>query len=170
MAYIGGKLKPWFDTSPIDGAIKNAVRLGVEHANSLAAEYTPVETGDLKKSWKTSRAHKTVGTNYPGSGYGAEWYTEVEYAPYVEHGTGLWGPEHKKYLIMPKTPGGKLHWVAPGGGDVYASKVMHPGSPGHFMLSKSAAKLELEMEAITKPAFDNWAREQAKVNPYAVTA
>lgn len=168
MAYIGGKLTPWFDTGPISGAIKDAVRLGAEHAKHLAAEYTPVETGDLRKSWKTSRAHKVIGTVLLGTGYGAEWYTDVEYAPYVEHGTGLWGPEHRKYLIVPKKPGGMLHWVGPGGHDIYAKAVMHPGSPGHHMLAKSAAKLELDLEAVTFPAFELWARHTAEQNPWAV--
>lgn len=167
MAYIGGKLEPWFDTGPIERALKEAVRLGTAHAKDLAEEYSPVDTGDLKKSWKTSHAHKVIGTSYPGTGYGAEWYTEVEYAPYVEHGTGLWGPEHRKYLILPKEPGGSLHWVGPGGEDIYASHVWHPGSPGAHMLSKSAAKLEVEMVKVTAPAFDMWATETAHQNPWA---
>jgi hypothetical protein len=167
MAYIGGKLHPWFDTGPINGAIKNMVRLGVRFGKEQAAKATPVETGDLKRSWKESRAHKVVGTTYPGAGYGAEWYTEIDYAPYVEHGTGLWGPEHRKYLILPKTPGGTLHWVGADGADVFAKSVMHPGSEGHHMLAESAAKLEVEIEGIVRPALSNWARETARQNPYA---
>lgn len=168
MPYEGGKLAPWFDTGPIDNALKNMARLGVRRGKELAVENTPVETGDLKRSWKESRAHKVVGSTYPGSGYGAEWYTEISYAPYVEHGTGLWGPEHRKYMILPKTPGGTLHWVGADGQDVYAKSVMHPGSPGAHMLALSAAKLEFEMDYVLKPALSQWARETEHQNPWAV--
>jgi hypothetical protein len=168
MPYIGGKLAPWFDRGPITPTLKNMARLGAHRGRELAERFTPVDTGDLKRSWKESRAHKVVGSTYPGSGYGASWYTEVDYAPYVEHGTGLWGPEHRKYLILPKKPGGVLHWVDAGGHDVFAAKVLHPGSPGAHMLAKSAARLEMSLESVLRPALRNWARVTEHQNPYAV--
>lgn len=168
MPYIGGKLEPWFGDKPIDSALRNMARLGVRRGKELTIGKTPVETGDLKASWKESHAHSVIGTQYPGMGYGASWYTEVDYAPYVEHGTGLWGPEHKKYLILPKTPGGTLHWVGAGGEDVFSKGVMHPGSPGAHMVANAAAELELELETVLRPALKNWARETEHQNPYAV--
>ena len=40
----------------------------------------------------------------------------MEYAPYVNYGTGLWGPEHRKYLIEPIEPKKALSWIDPVGG------------------------------------------------------
>ena len=52
---------------------------------------TPVDTGFLKRSWKTSR--QVLGV----------WILEnfAPYASFVEEGTGLFGPRKKK--IVPKT-------------------------------------------------------------------
>lgn len=165
--YIGGKLAPWFDDRHINPTLRNMARLGARAGREFAQEETPVETGDLKRSWKEGRPHKVAGTSFPGTGYGAEWFTEIEYAIHVEHGTGLWGPEHRKYLILPKKPGGALHWVGKGGEDVFAAVVLHPGSPGAHMLAKSATELEISMESILRPALSNWARVTERQNPFA---
>lgn len=166
--YLGGRLSPWFSDAPVGPALRNMARLGVRRGKELTIGKTPIDTGDLKASWKESRAHRVVGTHYPGMGYGASWYSEVDYAPYVEHGTGLWGPEHRKYLILPKTPGGTLHWVDGSGIDVFAKGVLHPGSPGAHMVAQAAAQLELEMESVVRPALENWAKVTERQNPYAV--
>ena len=168
MAYIGGKLAPWFDSAYITVTLRNMARLGARRGRELTEAHTPIETGDLLKSWKESGVQKVIGAVIPGTGYGASWYSELEYAPYVEHGTGLYGPEHKKYLIVPKTPGGTLHWVGAGGGDVFAKAVMHPGSPGAHMVAKGAAELEAGLEAVLRPALSNWARVTEHQNPTAV--
>lgn len=71
---------------------------------------------------------------------GAE--TEVDYAPYVEEGTGLWGPTGAPYEIKPIDPLGVLHWVVAGGEHVFAKRVMHPGSPGQHMFAIGIAMAE----------------------------
>lgn len=98
-------------------------------------------------------------------------YTEVEYAPYVEEGTGLWGPEHRKYRITPKKPGGWLSWIARDyyvrkdgsvtkpGDRVFAKEVLHPGSPGQHMLAIGQHMTEAEFEQIADPALNRWARD-----------
>lgn len=83
--------------------------------------------------------------------------THVEYAPYVEHGTGLWGPRHAKYEIKPKTPGGTLAWPDRHTGKmIFAKRVMHPGSPGAHMFAIGVAVTEHEFDRIVKPALDRW--------------
>ena len=73
----------------------------------------------------------------------------MEYAPYVEDGTGLWGPKHAKYEIKPKRPGGWLRWIDPMTGDpVFARRVMHPGWPGNHMFAIGAALTEQEFDAV----------------------
>lgn len=78
---------------------------------------------------------------------------------HVEHGTGLWGPEHKRYLIEPKKPGGWLSWVQ-GGERVFRKRVWHPGSPGQFMMQAAAARTEATADEVMSPAALKWARLQ----------
>jgi len=166
MAYIGGKLAPWFDSDPNPRAIRNMIRVGVTEAAEIAATNTPVDTGDLRDNWQTSRAVRTM--TFIGLGWQAEWYNDTDYAAYVNDGTGLYGPEHRKYLIVPKTPGGTLHWVDRATGqDRFASYVMHPGSPGNHMLEISANWLEATWERLVRPVMRNWTREVERQNPWA---
>lgn len=73
--------------------------------------------------------------------------TEVDYAPYVEEGTGLWGPSGAKYEIKPRTPTGVLSWIdRETGKRIFAKRVMHPGSPGQHMFAIGAAMAEHEFE------------------------
>ncbi len=63
-----------------------------------AQKLAPVDTGRLKNSiYFTGRGEfkYVIGTN-------------VVYAIYIEKGTGKFGPYHKTYEIVPKTPGGVL--------------------------------------------------------------
>lgn len=155
MGYVGGELAPAFRQDSTDRALKNMARLGVREAREITEKNTPVETGDLRASWEVSPVRPMVSeAGLPG--VGATWYTELEYAPYVEHGTGLWGPEHKKYLIEPKIPGGVLHFVGNGGQDVFTRRVWHPGSPGQHMVAIAAAMVEHTFHQIVRPALNWW--------------
>lgn len=86
-----------------------------------------------------------------GLAYESGTETDVEYAPYVENGTGLWGPARAKYEIRPKNPDGWLRFHDASGNVIFAKRVMHPGSPGSHMFARGTAKTEEE--------FHNWARE-----------
>jgi hypothetical protein len=148
----------------------NMVRVGISYAKEIAVTNTPVLTGHLKAEWKESPADHFLKTmTFLGLGWQGSWYNDVEYALYVDEGTGLYGPEHRKYLILPKTPGGTLHWVDKlTGKDVYAKRVLHPGSPGHHMLQTSADALEVNWVGLMRPVLDNWAHQVERQNPYAV--
>lgn len=166
MPYIGGKLAPWFDEEPNHRAMRNMVKIGVAYAKGVAEKNTPVETGDLRKGWQTTNPVPVI--DFLGYGWEGEWKNEVSYAPFVNYGTGLWGPEHRKYLILPKRPGGSLHWVDKlTGEDRFAKWVMHPGSPGNHMLEISAGMLEATWERLVKPVLRNWSREVETQNPWA---
>lgn len=116
---------------------------------------------------------------YAPSGEGMAWesgaFTEVYYAPFVEEGTGLWGPEHQKYKIEPKTPGGVLAFFArmttPEGSPllsgnpnanlvhgqmVFARYVMHPGSPGQHMFAIGVQMAEMELPAVGAEGLRVW--------------
>jgi hypothetical protein len=106
-------------------------------------ENTPVKTGNLRTSFYRLPTEKI------DSRYESRVRTDVEYAPYVNYGTGLWGPEHRKYLIEPIEPKKALSWIDPvGGGRVFAAHVWHPGSQGAHMLEAGAAKVEAELGEI----------------------
>jgi hypothetical protein len=106
-------------------------------------ENTPVRTGVLRESWLRTP------TENIGNRYETHVRTEVDYAPYVNYGTGLWGPEHRKYLIEPIPPNQLLSWRDPvSGRRAYARYVWHPGSPPAHMIEYGAAKTESELGTI----------------------
>lgn len=156
MPYIGGALADLYDEAPTRRALVKMADRGTDRLAELIELHTPVDTGNLKGSWK-----KTPLVIKPGfhTRYERRVFTEVEYAPYVEHGTGLWGPKHAKYLIVPKKPGGVLHWIGPGGESVFATRVWHPGSPGAHMVVKGVADVEAAFALILDPVLHEWARE-----------
>lgn len=168
MAYVGGFLSPWFQDDPNERAMRNMVRVGLAEAQEIAVTNTPKLTGDLRDHWQISD-HIGRAMTFLGLGYEGDWFNDLEYAPYVNYGTGLYGPEHRKYLIVPKNPDGVLHWVDRlTGEDRFAKAVLHPGSPGNNMLEISAAWLEAKWTRLVRPVLNNWAREVERQNPYAV--
>lgn len=133
---------------------------GVDRLRENIEINTPVDTSALRSSYKlrpidygpvqTKRMLEMAWT----SGV----YTEIEYAEYVERGTGLWGPSHAKYRIVPKNPGGLLHWVTPTGLSVFAKEVWHPGSPGAAMFRIGALLTEHEADEWAHRALREWER------------
>lgn len=175
MAYRGQLLSGWFQdrapTAEHRACRRMAKRMG-EVTTARVRELTPVGEknpfdprqaayvpGHLKASIREKPVVETVGARGERvfeSGAG----TDVEYAPFVEHGTGLWGPFHAKYLIVPKKPGGFLLWYdIQTGRPMFRHRVMHPGSPGHHMFALGVAAAEHEFNAEAEPFAFAWARE-----------
>jgi len=167
MGYSGGKLQPWFGSAPVDTFLKAAVVMVATQGREIAEKNTPIETGDLRAAWESDKRPRRA-VSFVGVGWKASWSNSVEYAQHVNYGTGLYGPEHKKYLILPKKPGGTLHWVDKSGVDLYAGGVMHPGSPGNFMLEISADYVEATWQRIVRPALKVWTKQMERQNPYAI--
>jgi hypothetical protein len=115
---------------------------------------TPKKTGKLAGSWR-----KTAVEAGP-DGWMVSVETDVDYAPFVENGTGLYGPKHAKYLIKPKKPGGTLRFVVDGK-VVFAKYVWHPGSKGHYMMARALNELEAAIETgmATDLELERWVRE-----------
>lgn len=189
MGYEGDKLEDLIDD--LDKASKRAghrlaERFAGRGQKNIEAN-TPVATYHLRHSYRRTPIkygqEATLGyTSVRWSAYA--WtgtvYTEVEYAPYVEMGTGLWGPKRKKYKIEPKKPGGVLVFTpyqrTPKGGvilDVQGAPlksgapvavrfVMHPGSPGHHMFKLGAVLTEAEHAEWSREPMRLWKLEVEK--------
>lgn len=167
MPYVGGKLAPWFDDGPVKTFMRTAPVVVAKEGREIAEKNTPVDTGELRASWESDDRARRAAT-FIGLGYEASWMNDLEYAPYVNYGTGLYGPEHRKYLILPKKPGGTLHWVdRVTGQDVFAAYVWHPGSPGNYMLEISADFIEATWDKLVQPLLRVWARQMERQNPWA---
>lgn len=164
MSYEGGKLRPWFDTTPNRRAAKRMAEKGGDQMLKRTEHHTPVDTAHLRQSWR--RKPVLIIANERGERvYQSGVETDVDYAPYVEYGTGLWGPKHAKYEIKPKHPDGWLHWIDPHTGDsVFAKRVMHPGSPGAHMVAIAVAETEAGLDALLAPILREWAREVERQN------
>jgi hypothetical protein len=162
VSYRGGKLRPWFAAGGTRETARKLAEDGGKRMTELVEVKTPIDSGHLKESWKTIPVHVTAAaTDHTVYESGVE--TDVEYAPYVEHGTGLWGPKHMKYPIRPKKPGGVLHFFVDGH-EVFTTLVMHPGSPGAHMVAESAGVLEAGLAVAVEPELHLWAEKTEKQN------
>jgi hypothetical protein len=145
--YVGGSLVSLFDEEPqaaTNLAMRRMAERGGDRMVDLTVQNTPIDKGNLRSSWYQIPTHKTHFAVWDA--YESGVATEVHYAPHVEHGTGLWGPKHAKYPITAKA-GGFLRWIDPASGkEVFAKKVMHPGSPGQHMIAIAAEVTEHEVD------------------------
>jgi hypothetical protein len=145
------------------------------HGGSRMVDFTiintPVDTRNLRTSWyqkPVTVVHEQGGAAVYESGVA----TDVDYAPYVEHGTGLFGPHHRKYRIRAKgkAAGGSdyLRFVI-GGKVIFAKQVWHPGSPGQHMVAISASMVEAQFDQIMRPILAEWANAQERGHGFQIS-
>jgi hypothetical protein len=155
MPYVGGDVSSFFGAEA-QAATSDAARKMTDKAGQtleqLASGFTPTKTGKLKAGW-----HRDP-TTPKDNGWTTSVSNDVDYAAYVENGTGLYGPKHAKYLIKPKNPGGTLRFEI-GGRIVFAKFVMHPGSPGKYMMLRSLNMLDVGAEALFAATLEEWTHE-----------
>jgi hypothetical protein len=170
MSYMGGRLQPLFDPTPIRRACIDMADKGGERMTAITRMNTPVghrphEQGYVPGTLRASIKQKVM-VIYRRRGnwvYESGAETDVEYAPYVEHGTGLWGPRRAMYEIKPKHPDGWLSWIDQTTGErIFAKRVMHPGSPGQAMFAIGAHLTEWEFHNFGQRRVQQWAREQER--------
>ncbi len=159
MGYEGAKLAPLFSPLPAKAAAVELATVGRHALATKVRDKTPVDSGELKASWFETPV-LIVLSDQGEVVYESRIATELDYAPDVEYGTGLWGPKHAKYLIEPKNPDGVLHWIGKDGQDVFARRVWHPGSPGAHMVAISVAETEAELHLLAAPVLEAWVKEQ----------
>lgn len=166
MGFEGGRLAPLFELEPSKRAVRKMADTGGDSLHDYAVRNTPIDTGNLRSSWYRTRTKKRPTP--VGEAFESEVKTDVNYAPYVENGTGLYGPTHAKYLIEPKNAK-SLSWMGPGGSRVFASHVWHPGSPGQHMMASATAKVEALYEDIQKGNLRQWVRETEALEAKAMS-
>lgn len=169
MAYRGGSLAPLFDRTPTRHALARMARTGGDKLVELTVRNTPIDTGNLRTSWyQLPMRVEFRGTH---QAYRSGVATDVSYAPYVEAGTGKYGPRGQPYEIRPKTPGGVLAFrprtgtfssmmTPETGGMVFVKRVMHPGSPGAHMVASAAAYLDATFATALAEDLEHWKRDQ----------
>lgn len=161
MPYVGGSLTSFFGEGPqaiTKEAARKMAEAGGDHIMAITRINTPVRTGALRGSWHRDPAAPDTVEGSPA--WRTTVATEISYAPYVEYGTGLYGPKHAPYIIRPKNPGGMLRFVAKDGTVVFAKQVLHPGSPGNFMLAigMDVTHSALESGELFTGILEEWAR------------
>lgn len=146
MGYSGGSLVSLFD-GDAQAATRVMLRALAERAGDRMTELTvmnsPIRHGNLRSSWYQLPVQRTHFGPWPA--YETGTASDVDYAPHVEYGTGLWGPKGAKYPIEPKKPGGFLKFMV-NGQEVFAKRVMHPGIRGQHMLAIAADVTEAEFD------------------------
>jgi len=153
--YIGPNLADAYDPAPVGRAVRAVCNAGGDALHGGITENTPIRTGNLRTSW-----YRVPAIPEPDNRYASYVQTEVSYAPYVEYGTGLYGPKHAKYLIGPHPPKTLLVWTDPKTGKKMAARrVMHPGSPGADMRKWGVAIAEVRLDQATLAAREVFKRE-----------
>lgn len=160
MPYVGGSLTTFFGEvaqAVTAAAVKKMCEEGGDHIMSVTRMNTPVKSGELRGSWKRSPAAPDAALGGPA--WRTSVSTDVSYAPYVEHGTGLFGPKHAPYIIKPKNPSGSLRFVVDGK-IVFAKEVLHPGSPGNHMLEIGmlVTQAAIESNELFHATLEEWVR------------
>lgn len=165
MPYVGQSVTDLFD-EPVQLLTENAARAMCDEAGDsikkIAETNTPVRTGKLRASWKKGDA-KPEGTGK----FAIDVSNSVEYAAYVENGTGIYGPRHAPYTIFPRNPGGVLRWMGRDGQVVFAKYVVHPGSPGNYMLeiAMNVTDSLAQGDVLFAGTLEKWVREvEAQAN------
>lgn len=162
--YEGQTLADWFHNRPHEEMCHRIAREGGRFMTKVVKEHTPFDEEAEHLVHLKEEIHQKILVVYFNE-FGERAYesgaeSELSYALYVEHGTGLWGPLHAKYVIVPRRPGGWLSWVdRKTGVRMYARKVLHPGSPGAHMFAIGATLTEAEFILFSRLHLERWKHE-----------
>jgi Bacteriophage HK97-gp10, putative tail-component len=159
MPYTGDKIGDFIRAAkvPTSRAAHEMAEEGGEAMRGFIRDNTPVDTGDLRSSWRQKPVIRLIDARGRVV-YETGVWTDVEYAEWVERGTGLYGPYHQR--IYPSKPGGVLTWIGPDGKRRFAKSIK--GMRGAHMVATGVAKTEAEFDSIVRPVLDRW-----RTNVYA---
>lgn len=97
--------------------VRDAVSRSALAIQGGAKRLCPVDSGRLRSS---------IGVRFYLGGLAGHIGTNVEYAQPVEFGTGVYGPQQREIVIVPKRAT-VLSWIGKDGQRVFASKVVIKG-------------------------------------------
>ena len=100
-------------------------------AEGYAKDLCPVDTGNLRNSI-THTVDEAEQTAYIG--------TNVEYAPYIELGTGIYNPEGRKTPWWYQDDSGKWHWTR----GAQAQPFLKPAATDHGQTYRNILEDELK--------------------------
>lgn len=181
--YHGGSLEPLYQPHLAEEACFEMVHDGVKATMGFAVEYTPVNTnpfsspgrkpGTLRSRWRL-REDLKPGTRRGSPTLTAEYENWDPIAVFVENDTRPHeirprldrAPASVIATGKPRRMGGDpqaaVTWLTIGGRRVFAHVVKHPGTTGHHMTLKAAARGEVEFPHLMKPALDRWAKRAVR--------
>jgi hypothetical protein len=159
-----------FSRAGIDGVCREIAHRGGERMVEWTKRNTPIGHQPFAENYVPGHLRASIEQKllvvHPsarGMVYESGAETNVDYAPYVEEGTGLYGPYRRMYEIRPKNPDGWLRWIDPHTGQpVFAKRVMHPGSPGQHMFAIGAHMTEDEFNIFAERIVAAWARRRER--------
>lgn len=146
MPYVGGNLADLFDTRPVRDAARSMADKGGKAMHDKAERYTPVESGEVKRSWVKHARRRTQRGTLPA--YEVTVENPHWRAAMVEHGVRPHdiSADEKEALGIP--------------GQEPVARVEHPGYMGRKMMARAAAEVEVEAPALLEPELQRWASEQ----------
>lgn len=122
----------------LNNAMTSAGEEGTDHIHDAATAAIRKRTGRTATQIK-----KVVTITGPGSGEGEVYITDPV-GSYLHHGTGIHGPEKRRYTI---TPVKKRALKIPGSRTGFASRVNHPGMRGDQWMRTGAEAAEVRVLA-----------------------
>lgn len=170
MSYTGGRLSPLFSTEGIPELCREIAHRGGERMTEWTRINTPVGHQPFAENYVPGQLRASIQqkllvvyASERGTVYESGVETDVSYAPYVEDGTGLYGPYRQMYVIRPKNPDGWLRWRDPVTGQpVFAKEVWQKGIHGQHMFAIGAAMTEHEFHVFADRLVAVWARRRER--------
>jgi len=153
------ELRRWADDLPDQFQKRSSLLVGSYglRIEREAKRRTPVATDILRSSIHTDISRQGKQTR-------AKVGTDEDYGPYVEYGTGLYGPQKRAYEIKPKTKKA-LAFTARAGTQLATGRALFRSKTGRLVLSRKRGAKTIVRKVIhpgihpqpyLHPAFDKY--------------